>query len=460
MKTTVKRIISFRFNQYKDIELKLEKMAQKGLFLEEIRLAFWTFKKGEPRKVKYTVTYFSEASMFNPTETDNQQTYFDYAKESGWNFVAQFNQMQVFVSENENPIPFETDDSEKLANIKKCMTKNFLPSTTAMILVFLLNLVVQFNSYRLFPTDFFATNGLLLVAAMLATMIYFIYMLLSYFVWCKQSEKSINMGGGCIEKTNIFNKIINAILLIFPICIMSLFIFDIAANNLFILVLGSMQLPIVFIIFWSSIKLLKKKKQSATINKLVSYSLLTIVSFAYIAFTMIIIVRFDILSGDQRPYRIVTWQLTPTESRDYKQYSDNIPMKSEDLYGSIDYQYYSYEKNIDNSFFLIRSDYRQYSLPAKDSPPRVEYTIIEPKLDFVYDIVARDLKKVPEWSDKKIEPLDNEIFGTEEAYQFYYDMDGTGNYLLFYKDKIIQLNLEEPATVDQISVIKKKLELH
>ena len=66
MKTTVKRIIYYQFNQYKDIEIKLEKMAEQGLFLKEIGLTFCTFKKGEPKKVKYKVTYFSEASIFNP----------------------------------------------------------------------------------------------------------------------------------------------------------------------------------------------------------------------------------------------------------------------------------------------------------------------------------------------------------------------------------------------------------
>ena len=136
MVNTAKKLILFQFNHYKDIELKLEKMAEKGLFLKKVGTLFWTFEKSEPKKVKYTVTYFSEASIFNPTDTDNQQTYYDYAKESGWNFVAQLNQMQIFSSEDESPIPLETDEKEKLENIKKCMKKNFLPSTLSMIFVF------------------------------------------------------------------------------------------------------------------------------------------------------------------------------------------------------------------------------------------------------------------------------------------------------------------------------------
>lgn len=462
MKSTIKKIIQFRFNQYKDIEYKLEKMAEQGLFLKEIGSIFWTFIKGESRKVKYTVTYFSEASIFNPVETDNQQTYFDYAKESGWNFVAQYNKMQIFACEDENPVPFETDERQKFDNIKKCMRMTFLPSTMVMILVFLFNLVVQYNSYSLFPINFLAeTYRLFPVAIMIPTVIYFTYTLVSYFVWCKKSEKSINIGGGCIEQTHAYHKIIDAIFLIYIFSIMFLFMLNMAEkNNLLILVLGCIQVPILFIFFQSSIKLLKKKKQSALINKLITYCLLIIVNFAYIVLILIIIIRFDFQIGNQYPYRIVTWQLTPTESHDYKLYNDDIPLTCEDLYGSSDYEYYSYKKKIDNSIFMKRNEYRQYSLPAKNSPPQIEYMIIEPKLDFVYDIVAKDLKKVPEWSDRKMKPLDNRIFGTEEAYQFYYDINGTGEYLLFYKDQLILLNLEEPVTEEQIYVIKKNLELN
>lgn len=50
-----RKIVLFKFNEYKDIEERLEKMAKKGLFLEKIGSMFWTFKKGEPKEVKYTL---------------------------------------------------------------------------------------------------------------------------------------------------------------------------------------------------------------------------------------------------------------------------------------------------------------------------------------------------------------------------------------------------------------------
>ena len=79
----VRKIMSFHTVGNKELETKLEKWAREGLFVEKIGTTFWTLYRAEPKKLKFTVTYFPEASLFNPVATDNQQTYFQYAKESG-----------------------------------------------------------------------------------------------------------------------------------------------------------------------------------------------------------------------------------------------------------------------------------------------------------------------------------------------------------------------------------------
>jgi hypothetical protein len=70
------------------------------------------------------------------------------------------------------------------------------------------------------------------------------------------------------------------------------------------------------------------------------------------------------------------------------------PITIEDLYGPIDYKYYSYERNIDNTFFLSKNAYRQDSPPEKDAPPRIEYELLETKFDFVYNIAKKHVSKI------------------------------------------------------------------
>jgi len=462
VKDKTKRIMNFRFDRYEDLENKLEKQAAKGLFLEECGSLLWTFKKGNPKKLKYTVTYFSEGSVFNPDITDNQQTYFDYAKAAGWNFVTQFNQMQIFCSEADNPIPFETDEKEKFNNIKRCMKKSFIPSIIVMILVFVLNLIVQFNSFQLNPIDYLSDPIRLLSSSMIAAaVIYQVYSLVTYFLWLKRSEKSIALGGECVNNSRIMYRIVDIIFMVFLFGSLGYLLFYLALKtSRFGLVLSIAQVPILMIVFWSSIKYLRKKKASATVNKLISYTVLILASFAYLALLMAFIMRFGFGISNESNYRTVDWQLSETESHEYRLYSDEIPLTSEDLYGRIDYNYYSYEKETDKTLFLSKSVYRQDSPPAKDAPPRIEYETLEPQFEFVYLLAKEHLLEIPEWRDNTtFEPIDNKIFDTVEAYQRYYENTPTGEYILFFGDRIITLNMEEPLTTKQISIVKEKLQI-
>ncbi|MDW7669019.1 MAG: DUF2812 domain-containing protein, partial [Bacillota bacterium] len=424
MKDKTKRIMNFRFDRYEDVENKLEKLAAKGLFLEKCGPFFWTFRKGTPQKLKYTVTYFSEGSVFNPNITENQQTYFDYAKVAGWNFVTQFNQMQIFSSEADNPIPFETDEKEKFENIKKCMRKTYLPSMIAMILVFALNLIVQFNSFQLNPIDYLSDPIRLLTTSMILSIIlYSVYSLMTYFIWIRRSEKSIALGGECAKNSSIVYKIVDIIYMVFVFgslgYLLLHLLYEIGGFGLF---LPIAQMPILMIIFWSSIKYFKKKKASATKNKVFSISVLIIADIAYIALLMSFIMQFGLSGRSDSSYRTVNWQLSKTESHEFRLYSDEIPLTSEDLYGQIDYDYYSYEREINRTLFLSEKVYRQDSLLAKDAPPRIEYEILEPQFDFVYGLTKEHLLKIPEWRDNTtFEAINNKIFDTIEAYQRYYE---------------------------------------
>lgn len=446
MGNKVRKTIVFRFNQYKDLEVKLEAMANKGLFLEKIGTMFWTFRKENPKKLKYTVTYFPEASIFNPTVTNNQKIYLEKAKELGWNLVAQLNQLQIFCNSDEDPIPFETDEREKFENIKKCMRKSFLPSTTLLLLAFILQLRMQYTSYTKNPIDALArTSSFIFVAIMVPTIIYLTYTLVAYFVWCKQCEKSLSMGEGCAEKKYRYQNRVDGVFISYTLILGALFLFHTFQKSSFALIIISiLQVPILMAVFRFCIYYLKKKKHSATLNRIVSYTLLVVASFTYSIFIAIVVTGFNSLHREQKNYEI---------------YSNDIPLKYEDLYGDADYEEYSYEKDIDESIFLTRSYYRQDFFTTKNAYLHIEYMIIEPKFDFVYDIVANDLKKIPNWSDKKIAKLEDSFLNTTEAYQLYYEnREYKGEYVLLYKDKIIWLDLKEELTEKQAAVVIEKLE--
>lgn len=420
MKAITKRMMQFRFDRIEDMAVKLEKMAAKGLLLEECGALLWTFRRGAPQKLRYSVTYFSEASMFDPDINDNQQTYMEYARTAGWTFVAQLNHMHIFCSEVDHPIPFETDENEKLNTIKKCMNKSFVPSMLLGILALVLLMFVQFRSFQLNPIDYLSDPIRLLLSSMAAVAtLYHVFSLAAYVFWLKRSEKSIALGGGCVKNSKVIHTAVDSILLAFLFGSLAIVLLHLAVKtSRLVFILTVAKLPILMLVFWSSIKYLKKKKVSAMVNRLVSYAVLMLVNVALFALIMTSIMRFGLGMHHESSYRTVNWQLTETESLAYRLYRDDIPLTSEDLYGQKDYMYYSYEKRTDKTFLLSKSVYSQDSPPAKDSPPWIQYEVLETRFNAIYQLAKDYLLQIPEWQDNMtLEAMDNTIFGTIEAYQ-------------------------------------------
>ena len=462
MKNT-KRLMLMNYNYYKEIEQKLELYAKKGLVLEKMGPYLWTFKKTEPQNLKYTVTYFAEGSVFNPHPTDNQQTYFDYAKAAGWDFVCEYNQMQIFCSSLENPPEFETDEKEKLENIHKCMKKSFVVSQLLMLVVFALNLFLRLNSLKRNPTDFLSSNiDLTTFLMFFCIILYSSYTLINYYMWYNKSKKSVDMGGSIIENFNKTRRYFDIGYLIFLFSLVGYMFIHLLTNTAFgIIALSVVQLPLFALIFWGSITLLKRRKISANANKIISISLLIITGVLYLGFIFYSIPRFSFSERSNKPYTTVDWEVYEGMTREYRLYSDKIPLTCEDLYGHIDFEYYSYEADEEDTPLLHRSHYSQTRPPMKNAPPKLEYSIYKPKFEFVKNIVVSDLTKLEDWSDRKLETLDNAIFSTEKAYAFYYEEANeklfSGEYILVFTDKIIQIDAETSFTDEQIEIIKNKL---
>ena len=93
---------------------RLEKLAAKGWFLERADNWGWTLRRGKPAQVRYAVTYFPGASVFDPGPTEDQETYADYCRAAGWEFVTSYGPVQYFRSSLPDPVPIETDEGEKL----------------------------------------------------------------------------------------------------------------------------------------------------------------------------------------------------------------------------------------------------------------------------------------------------------------------------------------------------------
>lgn len=461
MKNTIKKYLRFNFNYNKETEHELEKLAAQGLFLEKIGIFFCTFQKGKPKSLKYAITYFSEASIYKPYITDNQQTYIDYAQAAGWNFVLQMDRMQLFCSDGASPIPFETDEKEKFENIKKCKKKsyfslNIFSMISSIVLLIMMGVMLKTN-----PINFLSSQlCLFMLLAYFFSFMNEVCSLFFYLNWCKRSEASIANNGECAETATMAKKIVDDVFFCFTIgCIGSLFClaFDVSSFGIFI---AFALISLLIIVLRKSIKYFKKQKAFKATNKVLLSAFLIMAEIAFLALIISYIIHSAFPLERESDYRIVNWEMSETYTTEYELHSHTIPLTCEDLYGEIDYDYYNSEIQIDSTVFLIKTNYRQEALPEDGAPPSIEYTIIEPQFDFAYSIAKEELLEIPDWApSQSCKSIDNNIFNTTEAYQQYYSDSPTGFYILFYEDKIVTLEMEEPLITEQISIVKEKLEL-
>lgn len=84
MKEFKRRIESFAFYDHTAIEAHLEHMAQRGWLVEQPGNYLWRYRRIQPKKLHFSVTYFPNASDFDPGPTDGQRQMEEYCAKDGW----------------------------------------------------------------------------------------------------------------------------------------------------------------------------------------------------------------------------------------------------------------------------------------------------------------------------------------------------------------------------------------
>ena len=108
------------------LEVHLGRMAEKGWLLEKVSNFGWTYRRIEPKKLTFCVTYYPKASDFAPEISEEQETFYAFCQHTGWKLAASCAQLQVFYNERENPTPIETDPILELDTIHRTMKRSAL----------------------------------------------------------------------------------------------------------------------------------------------------------------------------------------------------------------------------------------------------------------------------------------------------------------------------------------------
>lgn len=96
MKDTKRQIELYTPYVRDDLESHLEQMAEKGWMIEKAEGLFWAYRRTEPRRLHFTVTYFAKASLYHPQPTEKQTAFYEFCEHTGWKLAASGGQMQIF----------------------------------------------------------------------------------------------------------------------------------------------------------------------------------------------------------------------------------------------------------------------------------------------------------------------------------------------------------------------------
>ena len=138
MKNTKRRMEVFVLYNHTGMERHFEKMAQKGWLIQRISTLGWVYRRIEPKKLHFCISYYPKASEFDPGPSEGQQTFYDFCAHTGWQLACTSAQMQVFYNEQENPIPIETDSALEVETIHAAAKKSFIPAQITLLVMGLL----------------------------------------------------------------------------------------------------------------------------------------------------------------------------------------------------------------------------------------------------------------------------------------------------------------------------------
>lgn len=441
MRKTKRRMETLSFYDHTGIAAHLEKMAAKGWMLERIANYGWIYRRMEPKKLHFFVSYYPRASEYDPEYPESQQTFHDFCAHTGWRLVCTSFQMQVFCNEQDDPVPIETDPVLEVETVHTAMMKHFfwghavlLVLSVVMEFFFLMGILGNGIATLADPMKVFSGFcwGLVFVLAAVE--------LTAYFRWHKKAEKAAEQG--FFLDTPDTSRIQKAAMGLLYIAGAYLIVnFAAAGNTMMLFLLGGMAifLGLTFFAADGIKRLFKKWGMSRKTNRIVSFLLTW-----FVATMALNAVTFGTIALKEKGFFS-------------QKTADDQPLRVEELVDT-DHTYVT-ENASKESMFLSYHHVRQrprFDVEDWSAVPHMEYDLVQVKWDLLYGKVkAQMVKDILRETDQPMVPVDGAPWDAAEVYRAV-ESDGE-RYLLCYEDAIVDIFFSWEVTPDQMAVVGEKL---
>lgn len=440
------RMSFFRPMDADAVERYLSRMARKGWFLSKTGQMFWRFRRGKPASLTYAVTYFPEASVYGGPMTLAQQELAEYCAAAGWEYVAQWLRMQIYVTDLPDPVPLETDERQKLETVRAVFRKNRLASlfllAVALLQILMLAIRLKTESFQLLASP-------LALPLLLAWPCIFLFTLesrLLWAVWLRRSERSVERGGPCAPSFFRLSRGLEmgALVLLTVLFVQSMWYAHRsgAGGALWwgIGIVAAVLACVLVPVWWMR----ERGYDESSIRNVT------------ILIAVVLVVGILLVALAQPAFQPIepAWWYEGEEAR-YGIYNDPIPLRLEDIGVSTEgLPYSTFSRSLSYSPFLSKISADHTCPPAEELPgeqPYLEYTMVHVSFPPLYDLCRRELP----WMEMEL--VEDDRWQAEAVYAAALS-DGSPvllvcweeDLLLLYSDLIPQLTEEQASAIREI----------
>ena len=464
MKDLKHRLETFSIYDHSGIEKHLERMAEKGWLLKEIKRFTWVYHRMEPKKLHFAVTYYPKASDFDPEPLEGQMIYRDFSAHTGWIFVCQSGQMQIFFNEKEEPVPMETDPVIEVENVHRAVKKSVLLPYSLLLAISVLQIVMFFIRLSEDPARILSSTPYL--AFIIAYILMFLLCAVElggYFLWYFKAVKAAENGEFLETRSHVlFQKILAGIAVFILIYVITHLIIagDRAALTTMLL---SLIAFIICIAVLNGLKLFMKRKK---VSRLDNFSATAIIGIALV-FAIMTGIVIGILKAEDAGLFHPEAETYEYNGSTFILYQDELPLSVEDLQ-VIEFDGYIRENRQSESPLLRQEVVHQrprYDTANYSKWPVLRYTVTAIKMPALYDICKKSvLNSRKDTVDEEgglfinhYEEIDAAPWLAEKAYQLHWSRGILNSYVLCYEDRIIKIEFDWEPTVEQMKIVAEKL---
>lgn len=435
------------------ITAHLSDMAAQGWMLEKIGGWSWRYRRAEPRKLQFALTFFP-ASQFDPGPSEGLETYRDYCAAAGWQLVTESAQVQIFCTEDETTVPIETDPTVELANIRRCVKRGFVGSYWALLALSLFQILFQFYQIWTNPVDTLSsTASLASVLNWLPLDILILAELTRYYRWQRKAQAAADAGSPLPDLRSM--RWLNILVMVWS-CVIVLWLlasyWD--SRGMFLLMAGMLLYMGLIVLLANGAKdAMKHLHAPRWVNIAVTYGIIITLTVGGMAGLLGLVLR-NSGSGwleDHPPVETYEcWGWT------WSVYHDDIPLRIEDLIET-DYDRWSTRARVNSSFLLTHGEYTQRARVDALDQPDLQYETVTVKPGFLYDLCKKDFlswverhnKELPQehWDEYRL--IDAPAWGADEVYRLYYSSEPSNQFLVCWPDRMAEVNFDWSWTVTE-----------